>query len=150
MSTPTFGRYLSRDQTAAMLEEPVRAGDQEAIAAILAELDRLDTVAAAQKQVAVERAARKAAAEATVLALVQPAVGQCRGTVSGEWRSSPCRHPAKSMPPGGQGYCGVHFRRAFDRAVYKELDRMDQACAGEYSEAERPIADARAIERARA
>jgi hypothetical protein len=128
-----------------MLEAPVRAGRQDEIAEILAELDRRDLVSAAKLRVSQAREARRQAIAEAVRATVEPATGTCIYKRWGGFSSSSktCTNKAKSKFPSGPPYCGVHFRRVLDSAV---LQATHNAPAPEPSEDDRFIEENTRIE----
>lgn len=132
----TFRPWSRRPEVAAMLEGPVRAlladaDDAQAAAdraAILAELDRLDMVAAAQIEENRRRSLLRAAVEAEVTVPAVTGDICTRETRSGSaWHPTyaACGHKAKFRVLGAPR-CGTHAKREIDNAVRDVVEKREQ------------------------
>jgi hypothetical protein len=125
-----FPPYESRETVAAMLEKPLRAASKAKwssidiaenlndIDAILAELDRIDTVDQAKRQLASNRAAWERQVIATQVKTEDaPAGTLCveKNYSSYSWSWSSKVHKAKVLL-NGVGYCLTHLKNAERRA----------------------------------
>ena len=136
--TVQFGKFETREQVVRRLEQPVREylmaeRKQQSdlvgpeawtdLHVILAELDRIDRVEAAQRQVNLEVALRAEAASKAVMDSVLPAEGTCSEQIFSPYGGSrDCQHPAKSRLSDGPALCGTHIRRPLENAIKKAIN----------------------------